>query len=110
MLGFDDDKYVTKDTWYHSGEVNINHDLKNVKVSADIIEKTGNFDENGRHTDIITTLPIDTQQPLFSTRTVYSDINARVPIVNNFNSINFSLSTNSKWHVDAEALLDVKIQ
>lgn len=37
LLGFDDDKYVTKDTWYNSGEVNINHGLKYVKTSAAIV-------------------------------------------------------------------------
>ena len=109
LLGFDDSKYVTKDTWYHSGKVNINHGLKYAKISADFVKTSSNLDENGSYTDIITTLPVDTQQSLFSTRTVYNEVNAKVPIVQNFNSINLTLSTNTDWYVEMEALLDIEV-
>ena len=109
MLGFDENKLFTKDVWHHSGEVSINHGLKYIKIFVDIAENNSVFDEKGKRPNIITTLPVETQQPLFSTRTVYSNINCRVPITKSFSSLKFSLSTNTKWHVDMEALLDIEI-
>ena len=109
MLGFAEDKLFTKDVWHYSGEVNINHGLKYVKVMVDIAEKNSVFDENGKRSSIITTLPVERQQSLFSTRTVYNDINAKVPISSSFSSLKFSLSTNTKWPVDMEAYLDIEI-
>ena len=81
MLGFAEDKLFTKDNWHYSGEVNINHGWKYVKIMVDIAESNSVFDEKGKRSNIITTLPVETQQSLLSTRTVYTEINSRVPIV-----------------------------
>ena len=96
MLGFAEDQLFVKDVWHYSGEVSINQGLKYVKVIVDIAEKNSVFDENGKRSSIITTLPVETQQSLFSKRTVYNEINARVPISSSFSSLKFSLSTNTK--------------
>ena len=80
MLGFREDKLFTKDVWHNSGEVSINHGLNYVKILVDITESNSVFYEKGKRSNIITTLPVKTQQSLFSTRTVYSDINCRVRI------------------------------
>ena len=110
MLGFAEDKLFTKDVWHYSGKVNINHGLKYVKIMVDITAESNSvFDEKGKRSSIITTLPVETQQCLFSTRTVYNNINAKVPISSSFSSLRFSLSTNTKWPVDMEALLDIEI-
>ena len=109
MSGFAENKLFAKDVWHYSGEVNVNHGLKYVKIMVDIAEKNSVFDEKRKRSSIITTLPVETQQSLFSTRTVYNDINARVPISSSFSSLKFSLSTNTNWPFDMEALLDIEI-
>ena len=109
MLGFAEDKLFTKDVWHYSGKVSINHGLKYVKIMVDITESNSVFDEKGKRLSIITTLPVETQQSLFSTRTVYSNINCRVPVSKSFSSLKFSLSSNVRWPVDMEALLDIEI-
>ena len=76
---------------------------------VDITERNSVFDKNGKRSSIITTLPVETQQSLFSTRTVYNDINCQVPISKGFSSLKCSLSSNTKWPVDMEALLDIEI-
>ena len=86
MLGFAEDKLFTKDNWHYSGEVNINPGLKYVKIMVDITESNSVFDKKGKRSNIITTLPVETQQSLFSTRTVYTEINCRVPITKSFSS------------------------
>ena len=109
MLGFREDKLFAKDVSHYSGEISINHGLKYVKIMVDITEINSVFDENGKRSSIITTLPVETQQSLFSTRTMYSDINCRVPISKSFSSLKLFLSSNIKWPVDMEALLDIDI-
>ena len=76
---------------------------------VDITESNSVFDEKGKRSNIITTLPVETQQSLFLTRTVYSETNWRVPITKSFSSLRFSLLPNTKWPVDMEALLDIEI-
>ena len=76
---------------------------------VDATESNYVFDKNGKRSNLITTLPVETKQSLFSTRTVYTDINCRVPIAKSFSSLKFSLSSNSEWPVDMEALLDIEI-
>ena len=67
MLGLAEDKLFTKDVWHYSGEVNINHGLKYVKIMVDITESNSVFNEKGKRSNIIKTLPVETQQSLFST-------------------------------------------
>ena len=74
VLGFDETKTFGKDTWHHSGKVNINHGLKYIKISADVAERDDNFDKNCQRSSVIKVLPVESQQSLFSTRTVYTDI------------------------------------
>ena len=62
MLGFAEDKLFTKDVQHYSGEVNINHGLKYVKIMVDITDSNSVFDKNGKRSNIITTLPVETQQ------------------------------------------------
>ena len=61
MLGLREDKLFTKDVWHYSGEVSINHGLKYVKIMVDIAERNSVFDQNGKRSSIITTLPAETQ-------------------------------------------------
>ena len=110
MSGFDETEAFTKDVWYHSGEVNINHGLKYIKISADIAERDDSFDENGQRSSVIKVLPVESQQSLFSTRAIYPEINRRVPISPKFSSIRFKISTNVDWPVKMDALLELDIE
>ena len=113
MLGLDDKNVVLRTNIKKTGTkpVDVHHGLRNVKLSADIVDKTlSNFE--GQKSDVFAALPIDTSQRLFSARTVYSDLDLKVPIVRNFSSIDFKLSTNidKEWpHVKMDALLDIEI-
>ena len=113
MLGLDDKNVVLKTNTKKTGTkpVDVHHGLRYVKLSADIVDKSlVNFE--GKKSNVFATLPIDTSQRLFSARTVYSDLNLKVPIVRNFSSIEFKLSTNidKEWpHIKMDALLDLDI-
>ena len=113
MLGLDDKNVVLKTNIKKTATkpVDVHHGLRYVKLSADIVDKSlSNFE--GKRSDVFAALPIDTSQRLFSSRTVYSDLDLKVPIVRNFSSIEFKLSTNidSTWpHVKMDALLDIDI-
>ena len=113
LLGLGDKNLVLRTNIKKTGtkSVDVHHGLRYVKLSADIVDKSlSNFE--GQKSQVFATLPIDTSQRLFSSRTVYSDLNLKVPIVRNFSSIEFSLSTNidDTWpHVKMDALLDIDI-
>ena len=113
MLGLGDKNLVLSTGVKKVGTkpVDVHHGLRYVKLSADIVDKSlSNFE--GQRSDVFAVLPIDTSQRLFSARTVYSDLNLKVPIVRNFSSIEFKLSTNidEEWsHVKMDALLDLDI-
>ena len=109
MLGFAEDKLFTKNNWHYSEGVNINHGLEYVKIMVDVTESNSVFEEKGKRFNIITTLPVETQQSLFSTRTVYTEIHCGVTITKSFSSLRFSLLPNTEWPVDMEALLDIEI-
>ena len=112
MLGLGDKNTVLKTNIKLTGKnpVDVHHGLRFAKLSADIVDKSlVNFE--GQKSQVFATLPIDTSQRLFSSRTVYSDLDLRVPIIRNFSSIEFKLSTNisDKFTVEMDALLDIDI-
>ena len=113
MLGLGDKNQVLRTNIKFNGTspVDVHHGLRYVNLSADVVDKSlVNFE--GKKSNIFATLPIDTSQRLFSARTVYSDLNLKVPIIRNFSSIEFKLSTNidNEWpHVKMDALLDIDI-
>ena len=87
MLGFAKDYTFTKDTKFDGTKaVDVHHRLRYVKLSADIVDKS-NFSFEGKRSDVFAFLPVDTSQRLFSSRTVYSDLDIRVPIMRNFSMI-----------------------
>lgn len=79
-----------------------------MKLTSDIVDKSNVFFE-GKKSNIFATLPVESQQTLFSTRTVYSDLCIRVPIARNYSAIKFGLETNIDWPVAMDALLDLDI-
>ena len=113
MFGFAKDHTFTKDVRSDgTNPVDVHHGLRFVKLSADIVDKS-NVSFEGKRSDVFATLPVETSQRLFSWRTVYSDLDIRVPIVRNFSTIEFKLSTNIDdiWpHVELDALLDLDIK
>lgn len=85
------------------------HNLRFVKLSADIVDKS-NVCFEGKRIEIFASLPVETQQRLFSTRKVYSELDICVPIVRNFSTIKFELGTNiENWDVQMDALLDLDL-
>ena len=76
---------------------------------VDLTESNSVFDKKEKRSNIITTLPVETQQSLFSTQTAHTEINCRVPITKSFSSLRFSLLPNTEWPVHMEALLDIEI-
>ena len=109
LLGFAEDKVFTKDLWHHSGIVKINHGFKYLKVGVDAIVSNEAYGEDGRRSETITVLPIDTTKPLFGEKTDYNDINETVKITPEFNSLKFTVSPNIEWPVDVEVMLDMEI-
>ena len=110
MLGFVKDHTFTQNVESDgTSPVDVHHNLRFVKLSADIADKSDVCLE-GKRSQVFATLPVESQQRLFSTRTVYSDLDIRIPIVINFRTINFSLGTNSDWkYIEINALLDLDI-
>ena len=113
MLGFAKDfTFTTNNKSDGTKPADIHHGLRFVKLSADIVDKS-NVSFEGQRSDVFACLPVDTSKRLFSTRTNYSDLDLRVPIVRNFSSIEFKLSTNIDhiWpHIELDALLDLDIK
>ena len=114
MLGLGDKNQVLSTNVKFNGTnpVDVHHGLRYVKLSADIVDKEYvNFE--GQKSNVFATLPIDTSQRLFGSRSVFSDLNLKVPIERNFSSIEFNISTNidKEWpHVKMDALLDLDIE
>ena len=99
----------TKDLWHHSGRCNINHGLKYIKIGVDAIVPNEAYGEDGRRSETVSFLTVDTSQSLFGTRTDYQNINESVTIVPEFNSLKFTVTSNIDWPVDVEVLLDMEI-
>ena len=112
MLGFAKDATLTRGVKADRiSPVDVHLNLRFVKLSADIVDKS-NVSFEGKRNQIFATLPVESQERLFSTRTVYSDLDIRVSIVRNFSTIKFSLGTNidDKWgYIGLDALLDIDI-
>ena len=91
MLGFAKDHTFTLNVKTDgTSPVDVHHNLRFVKLGVDIVDRSDVCFE-GKRSQVFATLPVESQQRLFSTRTVYSDLDIRVPIVRNFSTINFSL-------------------
>ena len=112
MLGFAKDKVFTKDVQSDgTNPVNGHHGLRYIKLSANIVDKS-NVCFEGQRSSVFSTLPVETSQRLFSSRTVYSDLDIQVPIIRNFSTVEFTLGTNidDKWSdIRLDALLDLDI-
>ena len=110
MLGFAKDKVFTKDLWHHSGRCSVNHHLKYLNINVDAIDTDESYGEDGRRDENITTLAVETKQPLFGTRTEYNNINKTVKISKEFNALRFTVTTNIDWPVDVDVLLNMEIE
>ena len=89
--------------------VDVHHNLRLVKLSADVVDKS-NVSLEGQRSQVFAALPVENQQKLFGTRAVYSDSHIQTPIISHFSTINFKLETNSDCkHIEMDALLDIDI-
>ena len=96
MLGFARDATLTRGVKADgTSPVDVHHNLRFVKLSADVVDKINVCFEEKR-SQVFATLSVESQQRLFSTTTVYSDLDIRVPIVRNFSIIKLSWETN-RW-------------
>ena len=110
LLGFAENHTFVKDDWNHSpNKVQINHGLKYLKINVDACNEDQVYGEDGRRSRMITTLDIDTSQPLFGSRTHYPNIMEAIPISHEFGSMRFTITTNIDWHVNVDAVLNMEI-
>ena len=109
LLGFEENKVFAKDLWHHSGRVKVNHGLKYLKINVDVANEDVVYGEDGHRCRTLTSLDIDTTQPLFGTRTHYPNIMESIPISHEFGSLRFTITTNIDWPVDVDATLNMEI-
>ena len=84
-------------------------ELRLLKLSADVVDKS-NVSFEGQRSQVFASLPVETKQRLFGTRTFYSDLDIRVPIISHFSTIEFNISTNiDRSHIEMDALLDIDV-
>ena len=110
LLGFAEDKIITKGDWIYSTEkAKINHGLKYLKIDVDAANEDEVYGEDGRRSRTITSLDIDTTQSLFGTKTHFPNIMESIPISHEFGSLRFTITTNIDWPVDVDATLSMEI-
>ena len=81
MLGFVKDHTFTQNVKSNEvSPVDVHHNLRLVKLSADVVDKS-NVCFEGQRSQVFAMLPVETQRRLFGTRTVYSDLDIQAPIV-----------------------------
>ena len=80
LLGFPENKVVTKGMYSDSGVVNITQHLEYITLGCDLIDREKNTDRYGQRSNVIATLPIDTTQNLNGSFTHYKDLTFVAPV------------------------------
>ena len=81
IIGFDKDQVINANTKTNSGKiVNINNGLKYIEVKCSSVDKQKSIDANGKRSDVISVLPITTNQSLKGSAQHYFDIETKIPI------------------------------
>ena len=80
LLGFPENKVVTKGTYSDSEVVNIMQHLEYITLECDLVDREKNTDRYGQKSNVIATLPIDTTQNLNGSFTHYRDLTFVAPV------------------------------
>ena len=111
LLEFTKNKVIQKNTSVKSDSmVDINRGLHYVSICCDAVDRTKNFDNDGKRSCMITSLPITTNQTLKGSVSHFDNIDSRVSInKGQYNSLNFTVLTNNDVKLVGSILLELYI-
>lgn len=90
--------------------VEINRGLKYVTISCTDVNSIHNLNVSGRRSFLVSTLPVTTEQTLYSTVTKYIGLIREASVSNGyFNSLDFDVNTNVENIVDLQIILEVHV-
>ena len=106
LLGFPDTQIVKKPVKITSPSVvNVNLGLRYVTVECNHADAEKIYDRNGKHSKIVATFPVTTEQSLNNFVTHYEDLQFEAPIVNgDHNLFEFTVGTNMDRKVERNDL------
>ena len=90
--------------------VDINHGLHYTSICCDAVDKSKNFNDEGKRSCIITSVPITTNQTLKGTVSHFKNTDSRASInKGQYNSLEFSVHTNTDVELIGSILLELYI-
>ena len=97
LPGFTKNKVTQKITKVESDSmVDINRGLHYISICCDAVDKSKNFDNEGKRSCMIATLPLTTDQTLKGSVTHFSNVDSRASInKGQYNSLNFTVIVNN---------------
>ena len=112
LLGFaENHQLAAKTNEASSNPVDVNHGLRWLTVTCDLIDQTKNIDLDGEESDILTFLPITPGTRLNSSCYVYERENAWRAAKNAVVSeMVFTANSNISVNVDVDILLDIALE
>ena len=111
LLGFTKNKVIRKNTSAKSDSmVDINRGLYYISICCDAVDRMKNFDNEGKRSCMITSLPIATNQTLKGSVTHFKSIDSRVSInKGQYNAVNFAVLANNDVKLIGSILLELYI-
>ena len=111
LLGFDENHQLAANTNEASKPVDVNHGLRYLTVTCDLIDQSKNIDVDGEESDILAFLPITPGTRLNSSCYVYERENAWRTAKNAVVSeMVFTVNSNISEKVDVNILLDIALE
>ena len=112
MLGFPKSTTVNANAWTTSpSNVDVNLGLRYVTVECNQTDTDKNFNYQGKHSKVIATLPITTEQSLNSSATHYKDFASEVAVNNgDHNVFEFFVGTNLTAVVNLKIMLELYLE
>ena len=110
-LGFTKNKVIRKNTSVKSDSVvDINRGLRYISICCDAVDRTKNFDNEGKRSCMITSLRITTNQTLKGTVSHFDNIDSRASFnKGQYNYLNFNVHTNNDVEQVGSILLELYI-
>ena len=109
LLGFTKNKVIQKNTKVESESMaEINCRLHYISICCDAVDKSKNFDNEGKRSCMITSLPLTTDQTLKRSVTHFSNVDSKASInKGQYNSLEFSVHTNTNVELIGSILLEI---
>ena len=90
--------------------VDVNRGLDYISICCDAVDRIKNFDNEGKRSCMITSLPIATNQTLKGSVTHFKSIDSRVSInKGQYNAVNFAVLANNDVKLIGSILLELYI-